>query len=181
MRELTVRLRFTTPCLGNVRQKDCISRKGHMYLMPRVGDDIRFEAKWWSTGMAFAANVLGKFHREVKKVHFDVAVDGRTDRRADKFYRRYFQQNGGGNRFVRHEAFEPGDVIGINTVVPSSITNDDFWQLLDRLGRFRGVSPFGRGDEGFGRFEVESMREMKKENAHAGEGVQRRERDASGQ
>jgi hypothetical protein len=165
MRELTVRIRFTTPCLGSVKKhvRDPETGKSWpVFLMPRTPDGkIRFEASWWKSSLAFAAKVLCKHHRLIEQVHFSVVVDGRIDTNPDNFFRRYFHERGGDNnrkknRFVKHEAFFPGDVVGINCVVPQEINDDDFWKLMDLVGRFKGISPYGPRD--YGRFEVDALR-----------------------
>lgn len=149
MRELTVRIKFTKECLGDVRQKTEPNAEGKSwpcYYMPRTPDgSIRFEAGWWRSSLLFAANILGKHHRAVKNVHFDVLIDGRTRSDPEFLYRRYLESD----RWILHEAFYPGDVIGVNCVVPDSISDDDFWKLMDLVGRYKGVSPFGPRRYGF--------------------------------
>lgn len=162
MRELTVRLSFTTPCLGDVKKyvKDrSDSRRWPVYFMPRMpgGGKIRFQANWWASSLRFAASVMSKHQKEVVGVSFEVAVDGRPDTNIDHFYRRFFKGEEEG-KFVKHEAFFPGDVIGVNCVVPGGINDDDFWTLMEYVGRFRGISPYGLS-EGYGRFEVVTIRE----------------------
>lgn len=155
MRELTVRLKFTKECLGDRRKKLPGSQDGKhwpCYVMPRTPDGaIRFEAGWWRSSLIFAANILGRHHRAVKSVHFDVIIDGKTKSDFKDFYRRYLEND----RWISHEAFFPGDVIGINCAVPNSITDDDFWQLMDLVGRYKGISPFGPREYGF--FKVVSV------------------------
>ena len=162
MRELTVRLSFTTNCLGDVKKyvKDAGNKRWPVYFMPRMpnGGKIRFQANWWTSSLKYAAKVMNKHLREVNGVSFEVAVDGRTDSNIDHFYKRHFKGNGDESKFVKHEAFFPGDIIGINCVVPGSISDDDFWTLMDYVGRFRGISPYSP-TEGYGRFEVVTIRE----------------------
>jgi len=151
MRELTVRIKFTTACLGNIKKQSAGDR-WPSYLMPRTPDGrVRFEAQWWKHSLKFSAEVLCRHQRAVNDIHFDVSVDGKPDINPENFYRRYLD----GKKFLKHEAFKEGDIIGVNCIVPSQIDDDDFWRLMDRVGRFKGISPFGPREYGF--FVVESV------------------------
>jgi hypothetical protein len=114
--------------------------------MPRTPDGlIRFEASWWQSSLVFAATIMGKHHRAVKNVHFDVIIDGQTRTDPEFLYRRYLERD----RWILHEAFFPGDIISVNCVVPQSIPLEDFWKLMDLVGRYKGISPFGPRKFGF--------------------------------
>jgi len=155
MRELTVRIKFAKESLGSVRKQIVPTNGGKSwpcFLMPRTPDGaIRFEAGWWKSSLVFAASVLGKHHRAVKNVHFDVIIDGRTRTDPEFLYRRYIESD----RWILHEAFYPGDTIGINCVVPDTIPDEEFWSLMDLVGRYKGISPFGPRQYGF--FKVVSV------------------------
>jgi len=178
MREITLRLQFTTHCLGNVKKfvpdKSLSGRRWPVYFMPRLPDGrIRFQANWWSSSLKYAARLMGKHLKDVNGVSFEVGVDGRTDTNVDHFYKRYFRSDGEESKFVKHEAFHPGDVIGVNCVVPGSIDQDDFWKLMDYVGRFKGISPFSPMD-GFGRFEVLTVRPRENPTQDGSSDLQRR-------
>lgn len=149
MRELTVRIKFTKPCLGNVKRYsvDTVSgRRWPYFVMPRTpSGQVRFEARWWRASLQFAANVLCAHQKAVREIRFDIAVDGSPSPELRSFYKRYFDAK----RFVKHEAFHEGEIVGVNCVVPSSISDDDLWRLMDIVGRFRGISPFGPQEYGF--------------------------------
>lgn len=152
MRELTVRIRFTKPSLGNVKQP-----KSGRFVLPRnpVTGEVTFLASWHRSNMQFAAQLLGRHQDEVKKVHWDLNVDAAV--LPDRWYRRYYTVNGTSKeRFVVHESFRPGQIVGVNCVVPASIPDDDFWELMRIAGQYKGLSP-ARPEE-FGRFEVVSIR-----------------------
>ena len=150
MRELTIRLKFTKACLGNVKRAD--DSKWPRYYLPRNPDgQIRFEAKWWRSSLKFAAEIMNKHHREVNDIQFDVIIDGRPDTNPDNFYKRFIDKK----RYIKHEAFKEGDLIGVNCVVPSSISDDELWQLMTYVGQYRGISPFGPKE--YGLFTVESI------------------------
>lgn len=151
MRELTVRVRFTKHSLGNVKAKDGSGR----FLMPRnLNGLVTFLASWHHANMRFAAQLLGRHQDEVGKVLWDIQVDGHT--RKDCWHRRYYSTGTIKQRYTLHESFMPGQVVGINCVVPAAITDDDLWRLLTTAGKYKGLSPWHPGEYGF--FEVESIR-----------------------
>ena len=153
MRELTVRIKFTKACLGNVKKYITKgTKKWPCFYMPRTPDgNVRFEVNWWKHSVKFAAEVLCRHQKAVGKIHFDVNVDGKPHSDQDLFYKRYFAAK----KFVKHEAFREGEIIGINCLVPNEITDDDFWRLIDLVGRYKGISPYGPREYGF--FVVDSI------------------------
>lgn len=151
MRELTVRIRFTRPSLGNVKEQ---GGKGRFMLPRDVGGRVTFLSTWHAANLRFAAKVLGRHQDAVGEADWDIVVDGRV--RRDGFFNRFLPSRGKRERFVIHEAFMPGQIVGINCVVPATIGDDDFWELLRLAGRYKGLSPFQ--EKGYGLFEVESIR-----------------------
>ncbi len=152
MRELTVRIRFTTPCLGNVKDKT-----RQRFLLPRTQDGtVMFLASWHRANLKFAAQTLNRHQDEVDKILWDVQVDGQALH--GRCWTQRFYRKAGSNRehYSVHEAFIAGQVIGINCVVPEKITDEDFWQLMSLAGKYRGLSPFLPCDHGI--FEVVSIR-----------------------
>jgi len=186
MRELTVRIRFTSACLGSVKKhvKDEVTGKTWpTFFMPRTTDGkIRFESSWWTSSLTFAAKILCRHHRAVEGIYWDVIVDGRPDTNVDNFFKRYFNDKGSNNgrsksRFVKHEAFLPGDVIGVNCIVPETIGDDDFWKLMDLVGRFRGISPYE--PRKYGHFTVDTIRPKDRTPQETNHVYQGRKRDTS--
>ena len=154
MREVTVRIKFTKHCLGSVKRDD---RTGKFYLPRDPNGSVVFLSTWHAANMRFAAKVFGRHQDEVSKIHWDIAVDGIVREGRDGWYRRYYIVNGAAKeRYALHEAFVPGQIVGINCVVPSTITDGDFWQLMEIAGRYRGLSPSKPGE--YGHFEVVSIR-----------------------
>lgn len=150
MRELTVRIRFSVPCLGNVKRKE----PSDHFAMPRNQQGlVIFLASWHHANMRLAAQLLSRHQDEVAKIHWDIAVDGVVSK---NWYRRYYCLPNGRRRYSLHEAFFPGQLIGINCAVPTVITDEDLWRLLSIAGRYRGLSPWKPGE--FGIYEVESVR-----------------------
>lgn len=151
MRELTVRVRFTTPCLGNVKD-----RTGR-FLLPRSPDglSVLFQASWHQSNMALASQLLGRHQDTVRKIMWDVRVDG-LPRRSDRWHRIYYPTKNGRDRYFLHEAFKPGQVIGLNCTVPNAISDEDFWTLVQKAGQYKGLSPLRAGE--FGLYDVVGVR-----------------------
>lgn len=152
MRELTVRIRFTKHSLGNVKRP----KTGRFAFArnPSSGA-VTFLSSWHRANLRFAAQLLGRHQADVEKILWDINVDGVVSR--DSWYRRFYTVSGTNKqRYVLHESFTPGQVVGINCVVPASISDDDFWELMRIAGQYKGLSP-ARPEE-FGHFEVVSIR-----------------------
>jgi len=105
---------------------------------------VIFKPVWWQSLMRYAAKVLNRHHDAVKGIDWDPVIDGDT-----RLFRRYYRPR----QYMLHEAFYPGDVIGVNVVLPDRLTIADFTQLLDVAGRYKGISPYG-SDQKYGTFEV---------------------------
>lgn len=152
MRELTIRIRFTTRSLGNVPEPTSL---GRLFMPRNVDGGVIFLATWHNANMRFAAKVLGKHQDEVDKIVWDIVVD--SSPHEDRWFKRFYTKTEGGKaRFVIHETFVPGQVVGINCVVPNAISDEDMWRLMNLAGQYKGLSP-ARPFE-FGKFEVESIR-----------------------
>jgi len=148
MREMTVRIRFVKPSLGN-------QKRGDQFIFSRTPDGRAvFLASWHKANLRFAASLLNIHQDEVDKIYWDIAVDGAV--RADPWFRRYYKGQNGKTRFAVHEAFFAGQVIGIHCVVPARISDDDFWRLMQIAGQYRGLSPWKPREWGF--FEVVGLR-----------------------
>lgn len=151
MRELTIRIRFTRDCLGNVQEKNGRGR----FLLPRTPDGhIMFLSTWHTQNMRLAAKLLGRYQNDVDKIFWDVAVDGNPG--SLNWYKRYYPGNNGRQRYALHESLRSGSCISINCAVPSTIPDDGIIQLMRLAGRYKGLSPFHPGE--FGQFDVESVR-----------------------
>lgn len=170
MRELSVRIKFTSPCLGKVKKHHRVQGKlRNHFLLPRNPEGkIVFMNTWWQAVLAQAARILCRHYGEVKKIRFAMEVDGKprtleegevTDERSGKsrtvlkgHYHRYYEES----RFSKHEAFFPGTVVGLTCVVPQTIGDEDFRRLMELAGKYSGISPGLPGKFGF--FTVESIR-----------------------
>lgn len=154
MRELTVRIRFTRHCLGAVRDQRTSDGR---YVFHRNQDgQVLFRPVWHRQNMRLAAALLGRYQSEVDKICWDLAVD--CVLRQDPWHKRHLsgQKRIGNRRFAFHEAFFPDQIVGLNCVVPFSIPDDAFLQLMRISGKYKGLSPWEPGE--YGHFEVESIR-----------------------
>lgn len=153
MRELTVRIRFVKHCLGGVKT----GQDGRwVFLRNPATQAVMFLAAWHRSNLRFAAQLLGRHHGEVTKILWDMNVDGVV--LPHGWFHRYHDTQGGkkGRRYAVHEAFLPGQVVGLNCVVPQGISDDDLWQLMRIAGQYKGISPGKPGE--YGQFEVVSIR-----------------------
>lgn len=152
MYEVFMRLRFDSPCLGNVMS----TVPGAPSTMPRGPDgNVTFSQTWWRTIVCQGAESYGKHQNRVKSILWTAAVDG-----TPKIFRRHYslKETDGVKFFVRriavdHEAFLAGDVIGIKALVPDDVPLGDLRDLMGIAGEYFGISPFG-WKKGFGKFKV---------------------------
>lgn len=150
MRELTVRIRFTKHSLGNVKARDDSGR----FLLPRNPEGfVLFLPTWHRANMKMSAQVLGRHQDDAEKICWDIRVDGAV--RHDPWFRRYYKTGAGKKKYALHEAFWPGQVVGLHCVVPAAIGDDDLRRLMQLSGQYRGLSPWRPGE--FGLFEVEQI------------------------
>jgi hypothetical protein len=127
MQEIHFKIRFNQPCLGNVRAKN-------MNKMLRDPDGrVMFLPTWWQSIITYAAQLLNVPSDLAKKIDWDPVVDGAT-----QIHRRFYEPG----KCTLHEAFLPGDVVGINCVIPDGMSINVFRELVDAAGRYRGVCPY---------------------------------------
>ncbi len=162
MRELTLRIRFTRACLGNVAGKK--ATRGKLTFSRGPQGHVLFLASWHKANMRLASQVLGRHQDEVEKILWDINVDGVV--KPECAFRRYYKTSSGAMRFALHESFAAGQVVGINCAVPASIDDDDMRRLMNMAGRYKGLSPFQPGE--FGLFEVEEILPRSKVNSVSG-------------
>jgi len=138
MIEVAATLRFNNHCLGN-----CRYQKISKFLHDPNGR-VMFLPTWWSAVLRYAAIVLNRHQAAVKQIDWDPIIVGEP-----RVYRRFYAQG----RFTKHEAFYPGDSVTVHAVIPTEITIDEFKELLDIVGRYKGISPY-RPEQKYGTFEV---------------------------
>jgi hypothetical protein len=139
MRELAVRLEFVTHSLGNDKKHRTVfndegKKKKHTYFVfSRTGDGrVMLMPQWWTSILRETAQVVGRHNRHVGDIRFSLEVDGQPRPIPKQLYKRYYAED----KFSCHEAFYPGDVIGVTCLVPDTISQDDLWELLETAGKY---------------------------------------------
>lgn len=157
MQEVTIRLRFTRPCLGYAQQR---TNSGNvMYKIPRdPAGRVMFLKTWWRTQIEYAAKVLSRYQELVKGIDWDTVVDGRVQTYKRNVPRTRSDGTVKSTGYALHEAFRPGEEIGVNAVLPDGLDVAAFTELLTIVGRYRGISPYRSDEDNYGTFDVISVR-----------------------
>lgn len=138
MKEVELKLRFITPCLGHIRCND-YDRFEH-----NEDGYVIFMQSWWRNLLGYGAKAFGKHQRLMNDVRFHPIVEDKPNR-----YRRYY----GPGQFKAHEAYLKDQVITVRAMLPDGIDEDDFRKIMDLAGSYCGISPYG-WQSGFGQFGV---------------------------
>lgn len=152
MRELSVRIRFISPSLGN--EKDPKTGRFKFQRSPGREGKILFLATWHHSNMKLASEMMGRHQESVKQICWDIEVDAQL---REKCQTRCFYQKspGGRERWSLHESLMAGQTIVVNCVVPAEIDDQDFWTLMQIAGKYKGLSPWQPGK--YGQYEVVSI------------------------
>lgn len=152
MRELTVRIRFLTPCLGNQKLND---GSGKFVFQRSPDNNIIFLASWHHSNMRMASQLLNRFQSDVGDIHWDINIDGTL--KNSRWHKNYYRSAKSNKlRYSLHEAFHENQIVGINCLVPNVIKDEDFWRLMSKAGQYKGLSPWKPGEYGF--YDVVSIR-----------------------
>lgn len=138
MQEIHFKIRFNQPCLGHVRAQ----RANRMLRDPE--GRVMFLPTWWQSIIAYAAQLLNVSQELARKIDWDPIVDGAT-----QMFKRFYEPG----KFTSHEAFLPGDVVGINCVIPDGMDVATLRELLNVAGKYRGICPY-KPERKQGTFEV---------------------------
>lgn len=142
MKEVKFTVEFMQPALANgcLEEDEC--------KFPRTSDGkIVFQESWWYSAISATVLNLPDFeHIRPSDIHMDPEVDVET-----KMYTRKF--NGTQERV--HECIPAGSKVTFSAMIGPHIPEEDFKAVMDRLGRFVGISPFGHR-LGFGKFKLVS-------------------------
>jgi len=149
MQEVQIRLRFNRECLGAAKRKTNSDQIIYGFLRDS-NRRVMFLPTWWGSLMHYAAKVVNCAHKLVGQINWDPVVDAPPN----KTFRRYLNR---GDRYALHEAFLSGTVIGVKAVLPDGLTIDEFQELLEVSGAYRGISHYQPKDDNYGTFEVESI------------------------
>lgn len=142
--EVTARICFTLPCLGNVRRPDYDR-------MPRdSAGEVIFMVTWWRAALAKAAKAINRFYSLVDKIHPALQVRGTVGR-----HKRWYN---GGKKFTEHECFDIGCVAEASFLIPNEMKLEEFAELLEAAGAYIGVSPYGWRTGRYGHFRLLEVR-----------------------
>ena len=152
MQEVDIQLRFTTACIGSVR-RSVSSGQGVIYRMIRDGsNNVVFLPSWWQSAARYAVKVLNRYDKLVNQITWGRNVYGElADWRRNVGYRKRKL------RYALHEAYRPGTFVTLTAVLPQGMTPEAMFEILDVIGRYKGVSPFQRTDQRYGLFETISV------------------------
>jgi hypothetical protein len=155
MQEVLITLRFNRVCLGAAKRK----RHGQaVFCFERdAANRVMFMPAAWLACMRYAAKIANRHYAEVKKIDWCPVISGtpRPDWRRTIVSRT--DDASSRTHYAVHEAFAPGETIGISAVLPDGFAINDFEPLLVLVGKYRGFSPFNNSQEKYGTFEVISV------------------------
>jgi hypothetical protein len=151
MRELTVRMRFVKPCLGNIKGG------GGRFLLPRdPAGAISFPPAWHAANVRFAYAALAvsdpaltALKADLGRVRWEPAIASAPSRVV--WHKRHSQ----GASYALHEAIPAGEAVSFSCHVPDAVPDKAVQDLLVYAGRYRGLSPWRPGD--FGHYELVSL------------------------
>lgn len=139
--EVTATLKFTRPCLGNVRRTD----------YDRMQRDpegcVIFMPTWWRAALAQAAKAINRYYKYVDLIHPGLVVEG-TLTKIKRWY--------GAKKYKVHEGFSVGATVQASFLLPNDLSLNAFAELLEATGLYIGMSPYGWKDK-YGLFSVVSV------------------------
>lgn len=138
-RDVTIRLQFTTPSLGGCKQPD-----GSFHFAKRNGQVV-FPPTLYLASLRFVVQGLGRYFSEIEQIGWDPLVDGRL--LPNRWHQVWYSKNGR-SKFCVHEAFLAEQIVAINCQAPEAISDEALWLLMQRVGQYRGLSPYKPGQHG---------------------------------
>jgi hypothetical protein len=153
VQDVTVKIRFLEPCLGADRM--IREKLGVVFCFPRTAaGQVRFHQTWWRAIVTHAARLRHIPTSIIKQIEWTPEVEG-----SPRLWRRFIHDPTRAEHrrpgYAQHEAFLPGQVVGLECTLPAALTLADFRGLMEVAGRSRGISPYKPGAHG--KFEVVSM------------------------
>ena len=105
--------------------------------------NLLWEQRWWYSAFK---NAIDYCHMKGIKAA-DICMDLSFKARTEEFTHNWGQKKG----VMSSEAIPPGTTVAFNAMVADYITESMLRNLLDTMGRYIGLSPYGHG-MGYGRF-----------------------------
>lgn len=135
---------FTIEVIRHILANGSDSDEGHDSFQRDSTNAIIFQQSWWHS--AFAAALPGTGIRHIKPN--DICMDLTVDTKTELYKRKY-----GKDSYRVHEAIMPGTKVTFRALVADHVSDSNLRTLLDRIGRFIGLSPYGH-KLGFGKFRL---------------------------
>jgi len=152
--ELVVRLKFTTPCLGNVRRSDYdrMTRddEGRVIFMPT----------WWRSAFGQAARAISRYYDYVNQILPALPIEGDLTRVARRYGR-------GADDIKVHEGYDVGATVTVRFAIPGKMHIRQFVELLEAVGMYVGISPY-RSGKNYGFFKVLEVKKVGASNYQKG-------------
>jgi hypothetical protein len=139
---------FTVEFVQHVLANSGLDGKQCVFQRTRTGLLV-FQQSWWHS--AFARGMEGVDDLRHLKPG-DISVGLIVDAPTEMFQRRY-----GVNRYRVHEAIMPGTIVTFTAIVDDRVTESNLKTLLNRVGKYIGLSPFGH-KLGYGMFQLLGLR-----------------------
>lgn len=112
--------------------------------------NIIFAQSWWYSALNKAIQLARVRGVKPADIHINLSLNAATQ----TFHRKYVSQ---GRECIRtHEAIMPGTKVEFEAIVGDNITQSVLENILDKMGKFVGLSPFG-WNMGYGTFRVISV------------------------
>jgi hypothetical protein len=146
--EVIAQIQFVRPCLGNVRKPD-FDR-----LLRDPDGEVIFLATWWRSAFLKAARAINRYYKLVDKIRPALTVSGPVSH-----IKRWYGNDS--SAFKVHEGFDTGTTVTAQFLLPSGMTLDQFRELLETVGCYFGISPYG-WKAGYGIFHVLSVMPLKR-------------------
>lgn len=156
MREMTIDIRFTSPCLGAVRVPDGPVR------FDRAGEDVTLPLSAWRRALELGADTVGVPHDRIEGIRIDPIIRRRPD-----IYQRYYDKA----KFTEHEAYPTDTIIQVTALVPHTVSDALFMRIMTAIGKWWGISPYGWERHGYGRFVVVKHTKNSGQDIACGEGT----------
>jgi len=107
-------------------------------------DNLIWQQSWWYSAFTRAIELSHIRGIKAADIHMDLSVQAETE----LYKRRY-----GDGKFRTHEAIVPGTQVTFEAVVSEQVTKSNLTKILERMGKFVGLSPYGFR-LGYGKFNV---------------------------
>ena len=142
MKNGKIEVEFVTHCLSSGNRDNVGDR-----FIKDGGGSIIWNQAWWYSALSKAVPDAGV--KDVKAGHFNFnpMVPAKTS-----LYRRKYN----GDKFRTHESILPGTRVCFEFVVPDHVTEAMVKCIMEYLGKYVGLSPYGY-NLGYGKFNVTSV------------------------